>query len=51
MRGKKRFDVTEVEFLSLLGLHIAEYLSRIPDTEVSVDVLYLLGGTESLNDE
>ena len=50
MSGKLRYDVTESEFLHLLGYDITEFLTRVPDADLSLDDMVRLGLTESVND-
>lgn len=50
MRGKMRYDVSESEFRQLLGYHITEFLTRVPDADLSLDDMMRLGLTEFVND-
>ena len=50
MCGKMRFDVTESEFRQLLGYHITEFLTKVPDADLSLDDMVQLGLTASVID-
>ena len=49
-RDYHRFDVTEAEFTSLLGIHLTQYVLRKPNEEITLEEIRRLGLTESVSD-